>query len=270
MDVGGAQLDRALDDQVDQADDRRLGREVAQVLDVVHVAGVSPSAVLDDRAHRAAALAVPALDQVVDLRTQADAAARTVAAGRQAHRVERRSTSCGSAIEHVDAGRRSRRSGTTWNLLHELRRERHAFGRQLRARPCALTSGRPSTSARGFGVVALGHQAQARQQRRAGCRRSPPAGGARGRGRRPSAGPGPAARRDAFVRPPGDLVGDCVHDTAPFQQAPTLAAWPGRFATCRTGIAGFQPPLRSSVRRAEPARRPFGLRAGCGQADADY
>ena len=39
VDVGGAHLDRALDDQVDQADDRRFGGEVAQVLDVVLVAG---------------------------------------------------------------------------------------------------------------------------------------------------------------------------------------------------------------------------------------
>src|SRR5690606_26123404 len=68
VDVGGAQLDRALDDQVHQPDHRRLRGEVAQVLDVVEVL-LAPGA-LDDAFHRAAALAVPALDQLVDLGTQ--------------------------------------------------------------------------------------------------------------------------------------------------------------------------------------------------------
>src|SRR5690606_37891412 len=71
VDVGRAQLHRTLDDQVHQADDRRLGGEVAQMLDVVHVAATLAVGGFDNRAHRAAALAVPALDQVVDLRAQA-------------------------------------------------------------------------------------------------------------------------------------------------------------------------------------------------------
>src|SRR5690606_25451761 len=87
VDVGRTHLDRALDDQVHQADDRRLGGQVAQVLDVVHVARGLAVGGLDDGAHRAAALAVPALDQVVDLRAQADAKL-DVATGRQPHRVD--------------------------------------------------------------------------------------------------------------------------------------------------------------------------------------
>ncbi len=43
MDVRGALLDRALDHQVDQPDDRRFGGQVAQMLDVVFARAALPS-----------------------------------------------------------------------------------------------------------------------------------------------------------------------------------------------------------------------------------
>src|SRR5690606_39787304 len=78
VDVGRAQLDRALDHQVHQADHRGLAGEVAQVLDVVHVAALALGG-LDDRTHGAAALAVPALDQVGDLGAHGDGRAHVLA-----------------------------------------------------------------------------------------------------------------------------------------------------------------------------------------------
>src|SRR5690606_10294152 len=80
VDIGGAQLDRALDHQVHQPDHRGFRGEVAQVLDVVHVAAVAFRA-FDDRTHRAAALAVPALDQPRYFRTQRHADAHRLARG---------------------------------------------------------------------------------------------------------------------------------------------------------------------------------------------
>ena len=38
LQLTSAQFDRTLDDQVDQADDRRFGRQVAQVLDILELA----------------------------------------------------------------------------------------------------------------------------------------------------------------------------------------------------------------------------------------
>ena len=70
MDVRGAQLHRALDDQVDQADHRGLAGAVAQLLDVLHLilcAGFDPR---EDVAHLALALAMHALDGGVDFRAE--------------------------------------------------------------------------------------------------------------------------------------------------------------------------------------------------------
>ena len=109
VDVRSTQLDRALDDQVDQADDRRFRCQVAQVLDVLQVAAALAFRGLDDRAHRAAALAVPALDEVVDLRTQRHQRAH-VALSSQAHGVEDVGV-LWIGHQHVDAALGSRRPG---------------------------------------------------------------------------------------------------------------------------------------------------------------
>ncbi|MNV32644.1 hypothetical protein D3C71_1239860 [compost metagenome] len=80
VDVRGTQLEGTLDDQVDQADHRRFGGQVAQMLDVIDGRALAVGG-LHDGAHRTAALPVPAFDQVIDLRTQAD-----VQPHRHAHR----------------------------------------------------------------------------------------------------------------------------------------------------------------------------------------
>ena len=160
VDVGRAQLDRALDHQVHQPDHRRFRGEVAQVLDVVEVAALAFRG-LDDRAHRAAALAVPALDQVVDLRTQRHQRAH-LALHRQAQCVERvRVLRVGQ--QHVDRGL-AFADGADVELLHELGGERHALGRQLRH---VLDADQRQVEhfGDGLGVVALRHQAQPREQR---------------------------------------------------------------------------------------------------------
>jgi hypothetical protein len=69
--VRRALLDRALQDQVDQPDHRRFGRQIAQMLDVVFFGGAAVE-VLHDGAHRRTAGAVITFDQAVDFRTQPD------------------------------------------------------------------------------------------------------------------------------------------------------------------------------------------------------
>ena len=159
VDVGRAQLDRALDHQVHQPDHRRFRGQVAQVLDVVQIAALAFGG-FDDRAHRAAALAVPALDQVVDLRAQSDQ--RTyVALHRQAHCVDDVGV-LRIGHQHLDRGVAFGHRADV-ELLHELGGEQHAFGRQLGH---VLDADQRQTEhlGDGLGVVALGHQAQPRQQ----------------------------------------------------------------------------------------------------------
>ncbi len=62
MNVRRTLLDSALQNQVDQANDRRFGRQVLEVLDVLQRAAFVVE-VLDQRAHRRAALAVITFDQ---------------------------------------------------------------------------------------------------------------------------------------------------------------------------------------------------------------
>jgi len=68
VDIGSPCLHRALQNQVDQPDHRRLGRQVAQVLDVFLVFALTlRTQTLGDLAHGTAAAAEVALDGVVDL-----------------------------------------------------------------------------------------------------------------------------------------------------------------------------------------------------------
>src|SRR5690606_36481646 len=159
VDVGRTQLDRALDHEVYQADDRRLGGQDAQVLDIVEVAAFALGG-LHDRTHRAAALPEPALDQLVDFRAQRNMRAH-LAAGRQPHRVEhvRIVGIGGQDVDRLVAFGH----GTDGELLHEADRERTPLGRQfwqvLGADQCEAQHGGDR-----LGVVALGHQAEPSEQ----------------------------------------------------------------------------------------------------------
>ena len=161
MDIGRTQFDRALDDQVDQADHRRFGSEVAQVFDILQVAAALAFRGFDDRAHRAAALAVPALDQVVDLRTQGHRRTH-LALGGQAQCIERVGV-LRVGHQHVDR-HVALAHGADSELLHELGCQGHAFGRKL-GRVLGAHQRQVQHRSGSFGVVALGHQAQPRQQR---------------------------------------------------------------------------------------------------------
>ena len=51
VNIRGPRLDCALDDQIDQANDRRFGSQIAQMLDIVFGAAVTFAEVFDNRAH---------------------------------------------------------------------------------------------------------------------------------------------------------------------------------------------------------------------------
>jgi len=72
VNIGGARLDRALEDQVDQANDRGLGSQVAQVLDVFLVLAAFTAQAFGNLAHGRLAAAEIALDGVVDFRRNPD------------------------------------------------------------------------------------------------------------------------------------------------------------------------------------------------------
>ena len=115
---------------------------------------------LDDALHRAAALAVPALDQLVDLAAQRDQRPRHPPGG-QPHRVEHVGI-LRVRQQHVDM-RGIRRHRHHVELAHELDAERHVLRRQLRHVPGAAHR-QPQFAGAGLGVVALGDQAQAPEQ----------------------------------------------------------------------------------------------------------
>ncbi len=85
MDVRGAQFHRVLDHQIHQTNHRRFGGQIAQRFDVVAAVGIAIGG-FDDGAHCTAALAIPAFDQIVDLRTQADLQEQCTAGGKT-HRI---------------------------------------------------------------------------------------------------------------------------------------------------------------------------------------
>jgi hypothetical protein len=130
------------------------------VFDALLVAGGIISDIFNDRAHRAATLAVVALDQVGDFRTQADLDADE-AAGGELYRVGG-VTILRIGNEQVDAfGVFAHRTDRV--LLQETQRQRQAIRRRVRA----VARGQQRQSehfARGFGHVAFGDQAQSHQQ----------------------------------------------------------------------------------------------------------
>ncbi len=129
VNVGGARLDRPLDDQIDQPDHRRFRGQITQVLDVILVTRAFFANALNDRAHRRAAAAVIALDQVGDFRAQTDLHLHR-ATGGQRHRLGRIGV-VRLGGQHLDefitlADRANR------VLLEELERHLHAGWRAVR------------------------------------------------------------------------------------------------------------------------------------------
>jgi len=163
MDIRGAQFHRPLDDQVDQPDHRRFGSQIAQVFDVVDRSAL-PVGGLDDRAHRAAALAKPALDQIVDLRAQAHVQAHRQA-HRQLHRIGRiRVLRIGQPqVEHAVLEDQR----TDMELFEETQRQRQAikqrFGWRFR-HGLGIEQRQAEHLGTGLCMVPLGDQPQPHQQ----------------------------------------------------------------------------------------------------------
>ncbi len=129
VDIRRALLDRALDDEIDEADDRRFGGEIAQMLDVVFAAVVVVGQVLDDRAHRRSARAVVALDQIVDLAAHADVELDR-APGRELERLHRKAVRrIGDEQRDVAVALADR---TDVVVLQEAHRRLHVRRRRLR------------------------------------------------------------------------------------------------------------------------------------------
>ncbi len=159
MHVGCALFHRALQDQVDQADHRRLGREVAQMFHVIFF-GRAAVEVFHDGAHRRATLAVITFDQIIDFRAQTDAE-RDGFAARKAHRLKR--IGIGRIGHQQGDPILTRTHGHDMLLLEEADRDIHVGRRQFRCIACRQQR-RMKALGPGFGQIALGNQAQARQQ----------------------------------------------------------------------------------------------------------
>jgi len=163
MDIRGAQFHRPLDHQVDQPDHRRFGGQIAQVFDVVDRSAFAVGG-FDDRAHRAAALAEPALDQIINLRAQAHVQAHRQPHG-QLHGVGRVGIlRVGQPqIQHVVM----QRQRADMELFEETQRQRQPiqqrFGRRLGHR-LGIQQRQAEHLGTGLCMVALGDQAQADQQ----------------------------------------------------------------------------------------------------------
>ena len=130
------------------------------MLDIVDIAGLAFGG-FDDRAHGAAALAVPAFDQVADLRAQPDQRPDLPLAG-QPDRVEgvgilrigHEDGDVGFALAH-----RHR-----CELFHEFEGQFDPFRRQI-GQFLHRQQRQTQHVGAGFGMVALGHQPQPRDQR---------------------------------------------------------------------------------------------------------
>src|SRR5690625_212587 len=161
MNVGGARFDRALQNEVDDADDRRFGGQVAQMLDILDIAALAFAAqVFGNLPHGRFATAKVAFDGVVDFGGDAHARQHLAigghAQGAQGELVER------IGHDHLDAAvvNAHRYNVALFHVAHRngvnLRRflgvlalDQHGNIEQLGLRA---------------GQVALRHQAQAHQQ----------------------------------------------------------------------------------------------------------
>ena len=158
VNVRRTQFHRTLDDQVDQPDHRRFGRQVAQVLDIVEA--FLAFRTIDDAFHRTAALAMPALDQFVNLAAHRHRRARFAPAG-QAHCLQHVIV-LRIGQQHVDVfGIRRHRHHV--ELLHELDAQRDVFRRQFR-HILGAAQRQVQLGGTGLGMVAFGDQAQPAEQ----------------------------------------------------------------------------------------------------------
>ena len=164
MDVRGTQLHRALDDQVDQADHRRLAGAVAQLFDVLHRLLLGRLDPREDVAHLALALAVHALDGGIDFRAERHPRDDPAAAGQ------------GQRIQHEMILRIGH--GHQQLAVVKLQGQRAAFlekaiGQALGQQRCRgkIAGGDPGQTQQLrqlLGDVLLGNQAQAVEQGRQG------------------------------------------------------------------------------------------------------
>ncbi|CEE79469.1 conserved hypothetical protein [Xanthomonas citri pv. citri] len=163
MDVGGAQFHRVLDHQVHQPDHRRFGGQIAQRFDVVATVGIAIGG-FDDGAHRTAALAVPALDQVIDFRTQAHLQQQRAAGGK---------THCIDGVIVVRIGDPQLQPAialadrTQMKLFEKTQRQPLHFGQHFRRRIAELAcvhQRQAKDVGAGFCMIAFGHQTQTAEQ----------------------------------------------------------------------------------------------------------
>ena len=103
MDVGGARLNSALENEVDQTDDRGLGGQIAQVFHIFFI-GIGPFAgqAFGNLAHGRLAATEVALDGVVDFRGDAHPW-NHLTARRHLERLEGKAI-LGVGHDHLDAG----------------------------------------------------------------------------------------------------------------------------------------------------------------------
>ncbi|MNV28254.1 hypothetical protein D3C71_1194390 [compost metagenome] len=163
MDVGRAQFHRTLDQQVHQADDRRFGGQIAQMLDVIQRRGFAVGR-FQDGPHRAAALAVPALDHFIHFAAQANDR-RHFATGGQRDGLARVGI---LRVSHPQAEAALMFAQWQHQKLFE-KTQRHRFGafdqlRRLLGQRARGEQAQAQHLGAGLGVVTLGHQPEPGQQ----------------------------------------------------------------------------------------------------------
>jgi len=145
--VGGAVLHGLLQDQVDQANHRRLGGQVLEVLDVFLGVWLAVQG-LDQRVHGAAALAVEAFDQGVDLGGGGD---------------HQRQRPLGAVTQGVQGVRRQRRAGSHRDVRrlgvkhHQAMVAQETLAAQQRRRGVARQLGQVQARHAQQGCAGLGH-----------------------------------------------------------------------------------------------------------------
>ena len=215
--------------------------------------------VLDDRAHRAAALAVVALDQVGDLGAQADAG-RARRGRSPAARLRRRS----GPADRRPAGRCRASSSPTGHTACCFRKRsdsgRRSGGASGQSRDATAAAGRSTSLA--ASAMSRSDTRPRRTSSAPASRRLRPAGAARAPGRRPSAGRAPSSAAAMQLR--RRAVNDC-HVSAAFEfqlpamQAPDFSSAGNRAA--HSSLPGRQTQARAFMEHAQPGRVLAPLRA---------
>ncbi len=160
MNIRSALLDRPLQQQVDQANHRCLRGEVLEVFDIGLLVAAVVFQVFDQRAHGRAALAVIALDQLLDIAAQADGQAHRALAGILQRVQGMGLVRVGNQHVQFTVGRRE------WHQAMLLEEARCQLGRVFQQFRCTGQGqqGRAEQGRPGLGEILFRDQAQARQQ----------------------------------------------------------------------------------------------------------